>query len=126
MLKLINVDVYDASILLVTGESDKAVLKWVKKNTNIHINDHFKNLIKMYGHGRTCIAGSFVMMRIEAFKNTPSNHATLAHEAFHAAEFILDRAGVQYHIDHSSESYAYMVSHIVKESLNAMNKVKKQ
>lgn len=43
-----------------------------------------------------------------------TNHSIIAHEAFHATEYIMDFVGVK-HSSKSSEAFAYLLQHIVKK-----------
>lgn len=60
--------------------------------------------------------------------DVPHSHrqyATLAHEIFHAATMILQKAGVQL-TENSEEAAAYLIGYITEKTLDALNPYKSQ
>jgi hypothetical protein len=47
----------------------------------------------------------------DEYKGTPGQVGTIAHESFHAAEYILESVGIDHH-DKTSEAFAYLIGHI--------------
>lgn len=52
--------------------------------------------------------------------NSVSGLATLNHEIFHCACFILERVGIVYS-ESSDEAYAYLIEYLTKQIYNKLN-----
>lgn len=63
--------------------------------------------------------GSFI--RIRKLPTTPNEFATLAHEIFHVAVFVMDRIGMKLDIMVSDEAYAYLISYLTEEIYKKTN-----
>lgn len=55
-----------------------------------------------------------VMMKLNNFKKDGDGFGTLAHEIFHAVEFVLRRVGLTLNSS-SFEAYAYLIGYLTKE-----------
>lgn len=65
--------------------------------------------------GRTIIfKDNNVLIRMFEFKRNPSGYGYLAHEIFHAVEFVMERIGMKLS-NKSNEAYTYLVQYLTKE-----------
>lgn len=65
--------------------------------------------------GRTIIfKGNQTLIRMFEFKKDSIHYGYLAHEIFHAAEFIMERIGMKL-CSKSDEAYAYLIQYITQE-----------
>jgi hypothetical protein len=113
---VIEHNVYESETIIAIGVSDKKLLRWIKKNTDLKVS---KSMVSMgTKQGIACMSGIFTMIRLHKWNGTPENHGALAHEAFHIAEFILERCGVIYDMHTRSEAFAYMVGSTVRHVLD--------
>ena len=112
---------FDSQTLVAVGVSDKAIVAWVEKHTEIVVDEKFMGLIACPGLGRTMMHESFSMLRLRDWSGTNKNTALLAHEAFHLAEFIYDRVGIVHHVGTSGEAFAYFIQHTVEQVLDGLD-----
>lgn len=119
-LFLIQHPTFDSQTLVAVGKSDKDIIAWVEKHTNVETDEDFAAVIACPGEGRTVSDGGFTMIRFKVWNGTHADIARLAHEAFHLAEFIFDRIGVKYDLETSGEVFAYFIQHTVKQVLNKL------
>lgn len=117
-LFLIQHPTFDSQTLVAVDKSDKDIIAWVEKHTDMETGEDFAAIIACPGEGRTVIDGGFTMVRLKTWGGTNADIARLAHEAFHLAEFIFDRIGVKYDLAASGEVFAYFIQHTVKQVLN--------
>ena len=73
----------------------------------------------MEGVGRAVMLGSgATVIRLGIRKERYKFFSTLAHEIFHAVEFLFDRVGIKHDIDKSSEAYAYQIDYLTYQIYN--------
>lgn len=120
LLFTIHHDVFDSQTLVAIGASDKDIVKWIKKNTNLEINDDLMDAIACVGEGRTAMHNSFTIMRFKKWKGSHYDLGVLAHEAFHLAEFIFHRIGVEHDMMTSGEVFAYFIGYTVEQVLEGI------
>ena len=92
------------------GQSDDELKKALSKY-KIEWDDNFK----MEGQGRFVMTpdnGS--LLRLWNYPESCEEYGTLAHEIFHAVDFILRRVGITLS-DDSHEAYAYLIGYLTKE-----------
>lgn len=64
------------------------------------------------------LAGNQIIIRLRTDKELPWIHGNIAHEAFHAVEFIFDRIGIKHDLNISGEAFAYLIGYIVRQINN--------
>jgi len=110
---VVNCQIYPFDILVYFGTDFKPLFKELKKYIN---NTDLSELKQMrFKAGKTVMfsTGQTLLW----LKNKPksiSDLATLQHEIFHCANFILNRVGIQLD-DNSDEAYAYLIEYLTKQ-----------
>lgn len=119
---VIEHDTFNSQTVVAVGVEDEKLKKWLKKNTNLEINDTFMELITVNGDAKAISHGIFTMIRLPEWTGSNYDIALLAHEAFHLAEFLFNRIGVPYDINTTSEVFAYHIQTTVEKVLNKLGK----
>ena len=119
-LFVIEHDVFNSQTLVAVGVTDERIIKWAEQTTDLVIDDAFRELIKCDGDGRTAWSGPFTMIRFNDWNSTGDEIGTLAHEAFHLAECVFRRIGIQHDQETSGEAFAYFIGHNVSEVLKGL------
>lgn len=114
---LIGHSVFDSQTTVAIGVTDKQLVRWIKKNTNIKITDDLLRAIRCDGLARSALYDSFTIIRFKEWNGTNRDISLLAHEAFHLTELIYDRVGIQYDMDISGEAFAYFIQSTVDQVL---------
>ena len=74
----------------------------------------------MTGCGRTVmLLGGQTILRLDIVKSKPDFYACLAHEVFHAVEFLFDRIGLKLS-DDSGEAFAYQMQYLTRSILEKL------
>ena len=107
---IVNHGTYPFDIMVFIDKSDEVVYKELSKH--LDLTDEDKEILKCEGNGRTVMleAGQTVMR----IKNGKQFHETIAHEIFHAVEFLFRRIKIKLNED-SDEAYAYQIQYITKQ-----------
>lgn len=86
-------------------------------NSLKHKGWRWDDLLKFKGDGRFIIYHDIngAVIRLKWFPTAPDLHGTLAHEIFHAATFLLDKAGAKLKVGVSDEAYAYLIGYLTTE-----------
>lgn len=120
LFKIIMADVYESGLIVSINQTDAQLAKSLQTLDGINAKEVlslYENLLQgdTQHVGRTtwnkiknCIA-----IRIYSYTNCAEDHATIAHEVFHAIHKMLDAKGL-YLSDDSEEAYAYLMSHFTK------------
>ncbi len=109
MIKIIPYCVYPFSLMVITDTSYEELKAELLKSLPDKVHDRIEILNNvgdartvMFETGQTCMVLN---------KKTPG---TIAHEVFHAVEFLMDRIGIK--LDpNSDEAYAYLTGYITDE-----------
>lgn len=106
--------VYPFDVMVSLGESDEILFAHLKKKGVDYLDvslDHYSDTQR----GRTVMfKGNQTLIRMYELRETAEWYGNLAHEIFHAVEFIMERIGMRLTID-SDEAYAYLIGYITKE-----------
>jgi|DEB0MinimDraft_3_1074331.scaffolds.fasta_scaffold159229_2 hypothetical protein len=101
---------YPFDILVDIGiHTDKQLQKFLKKEKGITLDpDSIEALetCSITGGRTVMLSGGATIMRVS--NDSDTFHEFLAHEIFHAVEFLFDRIGIQLSRE-SSEAYAYQI-----------------
>lgn len=108
---IINYVIYPFDVLVCLGSSRDQVLGKLKK-LGVHLDDKDKDLLIMSGVGRTVMLDKGqTILWLKKYPKVGCD--VMAHEVFHAVEFLLSRIGMPLTRD-SSEAYAYLIQYLTK------------
>jgi hypothetical protein len=111
---IIPLQVYPFDVMVSLGEKDTDLIAKLNKmgvdTTDKGITDYTPS-----ARGR-CIMfeGGQTLIRIYRYDKSCDFYGHLAHEIFHAVEFIMDRIGMKL-VRESDEAYAYLISYLTTE-----------
>lgn len=115
LIFLVSHGSYPFDILVAIYSTDKQVKNYLKKKCNYELDEDEERGIECPGVGRTAmLSNGATVLRVEDRRSKGHFHATLAHEVFHAVEFLFNRVGIK-HCDESSEAFAYQIGYILGE-----------
>lgn len=110
-MKKLSIPIYNHDVLISVDETDDELYEQVKHS--FKSRDEFDSQWINFetANARTILhdIDGYCIIR---FKKEPLKHSTIAHEAFHATYFILDRVGIELSGD-SEEAFAYLLAYIV-------------
>ena len=106
--------VYPFDVMVSFGESDDVLFAKLKKK-GVDITDTNLSVYSDTQRGRTIMfKGNQTLIRMYELRDTPHWYGNLAHEIFHAVEFIMERIGMELTIK-SDEAYAYLIGYLTEE-----------
>lgn len=122
---IVNNGTYPFDILVCIGQEHKDICKFIEKKKKYKLNKEEKEDIFMTGEGRTVrLRGGQTILRVGILKNKVHFRATLAHEIFHAVEFLFDRIGIKYNLEKSGEAFAYQIQYLTGSIYEKLEKNK--
>ena len=111
---VVNHGTYPFDILVGINVTDKETIDYLEKKLKQVLDDECRAKLPMNGVGRTLMMpNGATVLRVNQSK---SFYEDLAHEVFHAVEFLFDRIGLVHSID-GGEAWAYQIQHITKQIL---------
>jgi hypothetical protein len=116
---IIDCQVYPFQILVYFGQDKKPLFKELSKRLPKSIVDTLKTFEFKVGKSVMFPTGQTLLWLNEK-PNSISGLATLNHEIFHCACFILERVGIVYS-ESSDEAYAYLIEYLTKQIYNELN-----
>jgi hypothetical protein len=118
---VIDIEVYSVSVVVTTLQ-DRALLKKLRRLGCDITDDEAAgfSMQESYAALTAQLSSGVVVIRLRDEPDTPFMVGKLAHEAFHAATFILRRAGVRF-CSQSDEAFAYAIDCLVRRSLEFFN-----
>lgn len=116
---IIDCQVYPFQILVYFGQDKKPLYKELKKRLPKSAIDTLKTFDFKVGKSVMFPTGQTLLWLNEK-PNSVSGLATLNHEIFHCACFILERVGIVYS-ESSDEAYAYLIEYLTKQIYNELN-----
>ena len=110
---IVSLGVYPFDVMVSIGESDEEVRKQLEnRGINVSQTDFTHSSQQS---GRTAIfSENVVLLRIYNSQKSAMWHGVLAHEIFHASEFVLERIGMRLTLD-SDEAYAYLIGYLTEK-----------
>ena len=103
---------YPFDILVCIGSSHVEIKKRIEK-TGYKLSQEEEDKLWMNGNGRTVmLLGGQTILRVDLIKGKAKFHANMAHEIFHAVEFLFNRIGLFYDLEKSSEAFAYQIAYL--------------
>lgn len=122
--KIIPLIIYPFDVMISINENYDQFADAVMKRWDREILNDFKKreaMLRKGGLGVTALLTSeshrACMIKIGEFTKDPQSHGTLAHEIFHAVEFVLRICGMKVSST-SHEAYAYLVGYITEKVLD--------
>lgn len=111
---IIPLIVYPFDLMVSINQSNDDIEKSLKAK-NVDYTDVNVRNESSTRRGRTIIfKGNQTLIRLFDFEKTPECYGYLAHEVFHAVEFVMERVGMKLCFK-SNEAYAYLVGYITTE-----------
>lgn len=109
---IIPYHIYPFDLMVSIGETDAELKKALKEYGTEWLDDYsYEDKVE----------GRFVMnkkhqslLRVPRKPTNPQDKGVLAHEIFHAVEFVLDRIGLPHTLE-TGEAYAYLIDYITTE-----------
>lgn len=122
MIKIINMETFPWHICFSIGNTEKEVCDFLKNKMDYELDEEERNHVCW---DKTSKRGTTIMLKNNAVILWVKTYdqSIVAHEAFHAATFILERAGLKFSQD-SEEAWAYVIEKIVRNSLIVKRKTK--
>lgn len=115
---IIPLVIYPFEVMFSVGQTDKE-LKGELDKFGCNWSDLL--ILPPTGLGRTVMTDSnHTIIRFNEWPVTCKQYGTLAHEIFHAVDFIFRRIGMTLSED-SDESYAYMIGYLTEEIYKKIN-----
>lgn len=118
--------IYEFDIMFSVGESNYRASKAVEQrlmDSDFKIFQDDELLFKLPDtcNGRTVhnLEGSQTIIRLRNKPIDANGYAVLAHEIFHAVDFIMRRIGITLSSD-SDEAYAYLIGYVTREFFKAL------
>ncbi len=115
---IIPLVIYPFDVMISINESWDDFAKSVTNKWGADILENFKKYDHPNGEGLSYVYTSesklCCMLKVHFFENNPNGHGILAHEIFHACEFVLRQCGVKLN-SNSHEAYAYLIGYLTTE-----------
>lgn len=105
---------YDFDVLVALNISDDELVAYIRKNYKPSFlgEGEAEFRVEMDGRGKTCILPTGQTILRVNDKNKVGFHSTLAHEIFHAVEFLFDKINVKHNFEISGEAFAYQIDYL--------------
>jgi hypothetical protein len=110
---IFHLDIYKENFYFFAGASEYVIKSFFKRN-KIDIDLDFKN-----DSGNTIMTEFGIVIWLDDRSFNPENLGNLAHEANHAANYILKDRGIRGSRD-NDEAASYLIGYIVKECSKAL------
>ncbi len=124
---IIDLTIYPYDIWFSIGESDANFIKALSERLpDEHLSDLKEDNICFMSpecRGRTYhhLIGAQTVIRLKKKPQTAQEFGTLAHEIFHAVDFITRRIGLRL-MDGSDEAYAYLIGYVTEKVMYRLAK----
>lgn len=106
---------YPFDVLVCIGQSDHEVYSTLKSFGHL-LTAEDKEILKCEGNGRTVMLdGGQTVLRVNMYKDKALLASYIAHEVFHAVEFLFDRIKLKHDVNISSEAFAYQIGHLTRQ-----------
>lgn len=112
---------YPFTVLVVIGANDSELADALdERGVEFDASDVEQLRLPFLAKGQTVMLGcGWTVLRMAAWTGSISNRADLAHEIFHAVEFMFRRIGIKL-CAASHEAYAYAITNLTREILTRM------
>jgi len=106
---------YKFDVMVCIGTTDETLHKELHRR-GVKLTQEDKEILKLRGDGRTVMLdGGQTVIRVRPQKNKAAFRGSLAHEIFHAVEFLFSRIGIQHDFEKSGEAFAYQIGHLTEQ-----------
>lgn len=115
---LIDHGTYAFDVLVCIGSTRTEVVDYLAKHLSYRIDEEESQKLEMKGSGRTVrLKNGATVLQVELprGKSLALFHSNIAHEIFHAVEFLFDHIGIQYDMEKSGEVFAYQIGHLTEQ-----------
>lgn len=119
----VQVDLYNYDLMFSFAETDEQVVSGLVKR------GYKKDKIGDIGFSTDTSAGCYIvtptgagMIRMRDIPKTSFHFGCLAHEIFHAVEYLMEAVGMPHSKEFSSEAYAYAIQYITEQCYKKLNK----
>lgn len=111
IFKTISIDIYNTDVLFTAHTTVPEIIAHLNSTLKYRLDPEEVDDLKLdTEEGKTTLLkGNQVVLWVNELR-----HDLIAHEAFHAVEFILDNVGVKHDIETSSEAYAYLLGFLIQ------------
>lgn len=114
---LISYEVYPFDVLVSVNQTDDEVEKLLKKKLPDDQYNEIATVFKHNSNARTIMfSGGQTFIRF----NEHPGHGLIAHEVFHAVNYLFDRIGITLS-DDSDEAWAYLIQYLMYKITNNIN-----
>lgn len=111
---------YPFDVLVCIGYTHEEMLRALKKK-GCTLDKDENDPLRLTGAGRTTLLkGGQTVLQIALPATRIDFHAHLAHEIFHAVEFLFDRIGITHGVETTSEAYAYQIGRLTASLLHRL------
>lgn len=111
---VINHGSYPFDVLFCIDTPYEEVLKELKK-LGQNLTQREKEELEMQGIGRTVMLCNYqTVIQIKSLKDKNRHKANIAHEIFHAVEFLFNEIGLELRKE-SGEAFAYQIQHLTEQ-----------
>lgn len=121
---LIELTPYNRHLYVSIGESDERLKAGLARLLSASLVEEWMELIgpqRPHEDGRTAfIQGSGIVLRLREFPTNAKQLGVLAHEIFHAVEYLFESVSLPHNAQTSSEAWAYMIGYIHQEIHNQL------
>ena len=108
---IVDYKLYPFNVAVFFGHEEKDVKRWLARRYDT--NREEDEILQMYGKGKTVmLEGGQTILWMPFIPNKGDQY--LAHEIFHAVQFLFDRIGITLSRD-SDEAYAYAIQYLTNE-----------
>lgn len=120
MTEIIRVDIYNRDVLVHCG-SLKSLRKYLSKFLQQDAIKEICASLRECKFGQTLqIKDSGILVYLKKAPSDAKDMGVLVHELFHAAYFILQKAGIDCN-DSADEAYAYLIEFLVEKSVSSLS-----
>ena len=111
---------FSFNIAVFIGYEHNEMIKDLSKVCDL--TEEEKEVLFMEGMGRTTmLSGNQTIIQLKNISCPIKFHGLLAHEIFHAVEFLFDIIGIPHDPEKTSESYAYQIQYLTEQIYKKLN-----
>lgn len=120
MTEIIRVDIYNRDVLVHCGNL-KPLRKYLAKFLSKEVITEICDSLRVCKLGQTLqIKDGGILVYLPKVPSDAKDIGVLVHELFHAAYFILQKAGIDCN-DSADEAYAYLIEFLVEKAVSSLS-----
>ena len=121
---VLNYGIYDFDVMYSLGEEDDQLKRNLRKAAPNISDEAIEDILTARSRGRTTMLTSgATVIRLRYVPKTPEDFGVLAHETFHAVEFLMARINMPLVSSVSGEAYAYAIGFLTEQLFKHLKKV---